>query len=66
LIDLAIMIFLLQFIVEHGSEFVDWPRLVPRDYRFYQSKPSAPSYKQRAGRISDSEYGEKIELQKFE
>ena len=65
-IDLAIILFLLRFIVEHGDEFVDWPRLVPRDYRFYQAKSSTSSYKQRVGRISDSEYGEKIELQKIE
>lgn len=65
-IDLTIIIFLLRFVVEHGDKFVDWPKLVPRDYRFYQAKSSTSSYKQRVGRINDSEYGEKIELQKLE
>ncbi|RIA87421.1 SacI homology domain-containing protein [Glomus cerebriforme] len=65
-IDLIIIVFLLRFIFENGGEFVDWPRLVPRDYRFYQAKSSTSSYKQKTGRINDSEYGEKIELQKFE
>ncbi|CAG8612241.1 1678_t:CDS:10 [Rhizophagus irregularis] len=65
-IDLVIIIFILRFVVENGGEFIDWPKLVPRDYRFYQSKSSTSSYKQKTGRINDLEYEEKIELQKLE
>lgn len=65
-IDLVIIIFILRFVVENGGEFIDWPKLVPRDYRFYQSKSSTSSYKQKTGWINDLEYEEKIELQKLE
>ena len=66
-IDLLVIAFLLRFILENGGEFVDWPKLVPRDYQFYQAKPSTlSSYKERTGRTNDLGYEEKIELQKLE
>ncbi|CAG8452119.1 9829_t:CDS:10 [Funneliformis caledonium] len=67
LIDLVVVVFLLQFILENGGEFVDWPKLVARDYRSYQTKFNTTSpYKERTGRINDLGYEEKIELQKLE
>ncbi|CAI2166686.1 31_t:CDS:10 [Funneliformis geosporum] len=66
-IDLVVAVFLLWFVLENGGEFVDWPKLVARDYRVYQSKFNALSpYKERTGRINDLGYEEKIELQKIE
>ncbi|CAG8433542.1 6294_t:CDS:10 [Diversispora eburnea] len=63
IINVFAIIFLVRFIFENGSEFVNWPRLVPRDYRYYRG-PGAASHK--VPRYTDSEYGEKIELQKIE
>src|SRR4051794_1839976 len=63
IINVFAILFLVRFIFENGSEFVNWPLLVPRDYRYYRG-PGAASYK--VPRHTDSEYGEKIELQKIE
>ncbi|CAG8548769.1 2260_t:CDS:10 [Paraglomus brasilianum] len=34
---LAVIVFLVRFIVNNGSEYVGWPSLVPREYRYFRT-----------------------------
>lgn len=63
-VTIGAIVYLVRYIIENGSDFVDWPSLVPLDYRFYRGPETMP-YKI-SKQHSDSEYGEKIELQKIE
>ncbi|CAG8525576.1 10094_t:CDS:10 [Acaulospora morrowiae] len=61
-----VIISLLRYIFDHGDEFINWPRLIPQKYRFYKNTTTPRKQTKSTQRHSDSEYGEKIELQKIE
>ncbi|CAG8658489.1 7801_t:CDS:10, partial [Cetraspora pellucida] len=61
-IDFIAVTFLIRYIVVHGTDFVNWPSLVPPNYRLHQWNNTAPYQKiRKTRRHSDSEHGEKID-----
>ncbi|CAG8673075.1 23402_t:CDS:10, partial [Dentiscutata erythropus] len=61
-IDFIAITFLIRYIVVHGTDFVNWPCLVPPSYRHYQWNNATSHQKiRKTRRHSDSEHGEKID-----
>ncbi|CAJ0825622.1 10536_t:CDS:2, partial [Entrophospora sp. SA101] len=68
LFNLIVIVGLIRFILDNGAEFVNWPNLVPIENKYYLNKLSSSSItnKYLKSRLVDTEFGEKIELQKIE
>nr|CAG8454921.1 11956_t:CDS:10 [Entrophospora candida] len=68
LFNLIVIVGLVRFILDNGAEFVNWPNLVPIENKYYLNKLSSSSItnKYLKSRLVDTEFGEKIELQKIE